>query len=158
MAHVLRLFDGRQPVEDLLLEKTGTVVGIDGEVAHAERRQVLEEVGALRRIDVIVLQSRLDDDTGCRDVGPLDRHAQPRVAGAPTARTDEDVGAAFVKEALIDLLNMPGDGGVVGCREVVARLDIDDVGDVLRDAVTQRVCRTQQALLVGNRLEVFLCL
>ena len=47
MAHELRFLNGRHLVEDVLLQYAIACVGVDGEVAHAERCQVLEEVCAL---------------------------------------------------------------------------------------------------------------
>ena len=64
VAHIFCLFDGGHRIEDILLEDTITRIGIDGEVTHAKTGEVLEEVGALRGIDVVVLQACLYDDTG----------------------------------------------------------------------------------------------
>ena len=106
VADILCFLNGRHTVEDVLLEQTIARVGVDGEVADTERREVLEEVGALRGVDVVVLETGLDDDAGCRDVGPLDGNAQSVVAGAPAARADEHVVLALVEEALVDALNV----------------------------------------------------
>ena len=45
--HVLRLLDGRHLVEQLFLEDAIAGIGVDGEIAHTKRGEVLEEVGAL---------------------------------------------------------------------------------------------------------------
>ena len=55
---------------------------------------------------------------------------------------------------MVDALDVRGDGGVVGSGEVIACLDIDNVGDILGDAVPQRVIAAQQTLLIGNLLQV----
>ena len=47
VAHVLRLLNGRQRVEHAGLQNTVTRIGVDGEVTHAKRGEVLEEVRAL---------------------------------------------------------------------------------------------------------------
>ena len=49
---------------------------------------------------------------------------------------------------------MRSDGRVVGSGEVLAGLHVDDIGDILADAMAQRVIAAQQTLLVGNLLEV----
>ena len=85
VAHKLRFLNGRHAVEDGLLQHTIASVGVDGEVADTKGGEVLEEMGALRGVDMIVLQASLNDDTGSRDVGPLDGDAQPIVAGATTS-------------------------------------------------------------------------
>ena len=72
VAYVLRFLDGRHGVQHIGLQDTVARIGVDGEVTHPERCQVLEEVCALRGVYVVVLQSCLDDDTGGRDVRPLD--------------------------------------------------------------------------------------
>ena len=55
VAHELCLLDSRHLVEDFFLKHAVARIGIDGEVAHAEGCQVLEEVGALRGVYVVVL-------------------------------------------------------------------------------------------------------
>ena len=44
---VLRLLNGRQRVEHVGLQDAVTRIGVDGEVTHAKRGEVLEEVRAL---------------------------------------------------------------------------------------------------------------
>ena len=89
VAHKLRFLNGRHAVEDGLLQHTIASIGVDGEVADTKGGEVLEEMGALRGVDMIVLQTGLDDDAGSGDMRPLDGNAQPVVAGAPAARTNE---------------------------------------------------------------------
>ena len=156
VAYILRLVDGGHVIEDGLLEDAVASVGVDCEIADTKGCEILEEVRALRGVNVIVLETSLDDDAGGRDVGPLDGNAQPRVAGAPTARTNEDVVPACLKEALVDTLNVRGNGGVVGCGEVVAGLDINHIGDIFRDAVSQGVVAAQQTVGIGYLLQVFI--
>lgn len=146
------LIDGWQLIELLFAPDAIATEGVDSEVRDAERGEVLEEVGALRRIDLEIVQSRLDYNPGSRDVRPLDGDAKPRVARAPATRTDVDAVAAFVEELTVDVLDLLGDGGVVasGVGGLVARrrtvgnggcfwcqgLDVDDVLDVVHDAIT----------------------
>ena len=131
VAHKLRLLNGRHLVEEFLLQYAIACIGVDGEVAHAERCQVLEEVGALRGVYMVVLQSCLDDDAGGRDMRPLDGDAQPVVAGAPTTWTDEHVVLVLVQELAVDLLYLVGNLRIVDSREVVVGLDINHVDDIL---------------------------
>ena len=60
----LSLFDCGHRIEHLLAIDTVVGVGVDGEVAHAKAGEVLEEVGALAWIDLEVLESCLNDDSG----------------------------------------------------------------------------------------------
>ena len=81
--------NGGQLVENFLPIDAVASEGVDGEVADAERGEVLEEVCALARIDLEAVQSCLDNDLGCADLRPLDRDAKPRVGASPTARADK---------------------------------------------------------------------
>ena len=155
MAHELRFFHCRHAVEDILLQHTVARIGVDGEVAHSKRGQVLEEVRTLRGVYVVVLQARLHDDARCRDVRPLDGYAQPVVARPPSSRTYQHVVLVLSQEPTVDLLYLVSYPGIVGCREVVVGLHIHHVHHILRDAVSQRVVRAQQALFVGNGSQVF---
>ena len=55
------------------------VVNVDGEVTYSERCEVLEEVRALRWVNVMIWQYLLYYQSGSRDVRPLDRDAEPFV-------------------------------------------------------------------------------
>ena len=73
----LSLFYCGHRIEHLLAVDAVVGVGVDGEVAHAKRREVLEEVRSLARVDTIVLQSHFHDYTCCRYMGPLYRYSEP---------------------------------------------------------------------------------
>ena len=154
VAHVLRLLNGRQRVEHAGLQNTVTRIGVDGEVTHAKRGEVLEEVRALRGIYVVVLQSGLHDDACCGDVRPLHGDAQPVVARTPTARADQDVVLSLIQELAVDLLYFHRYLWIVGGGEVVVGLHIHHIYHVLGDAVTQRVVAAQQAVGVGNLVQI----
>ena len=47
MAYILRFLNGWHSVKDVCLHDAVAGIGIDGEVAHTEGGEVLEEVGAL---------------------------------------------------------------------------------------------------------------
>ena len=113
-------------------------------------------MGALRRVDSVVFQRDFGNDTRCRDLRPPDGNAQPRVARTPSARTDEHVALAFVEELAIETLDFIGYQLVVGGGKIVACLHINHIANILHRTVTERVVGTHQALLVGNRREVFL--
>ena len=155
MAHIFRLLHGRHGVEQFFLEDTVSGIGVDGEIAHAEGGEVLKEVRTLRGVDVIVLQSRLHDDAGGRDVGPLHRDTEPGIGGAPAPWSHEHVVLVCVEELLVDALDMIGDGRIVGGGEVLVSLHIDHILHILRDAVSEGVIGAQQTSVVGNLLEVF---
>ena len=57
VAHEVGLLDSGHRIEYLLLEDAVAGIGVDGEIAYAERGEVLEEVGALGGIDMVVLQT-----------------------------------------------------------------------------------------------------
>ena len=88
VAHVLRLLDGGQPVENVLTVDAVAPEGVDGEIADAQRREVLEEVRALAGINLETVKSCLHDDLSCADMRPFDGDAEPRVAASPAARAD----------------------------------------------------------------------
>ena len=86
---------------------------------------------------------------------PLDGDAQPIVTRAPAARTYEDIVLVLGQELAVNLLYLVGNGGIVGCREVIVCLDIDHIDNILGDAMSQRVMRAQQTLGVWNGRQVF---
>ena len=76
-AHMFGLHHRRHGVELALAEESVATVLVDGEVAHAKRREVLEEVCTLTRVYTIIFQSYLHNYTCCRYVGPLHGYAEP---------------------------------------------------------------------------------
>ncbi len=52
VTHELSLFDCRHGIESRLIVDTIATEGIDREIGDAERGEVLEEVCALRRVDL----------------------------------------------------------------------------------------------------------
>ena len=145
VTYVFRLFYGGQGVEHACLQDAVTRVSVDGEVTHAERGEVLEEVRALRGVYVVVLQSCLYDDACCGDVRPLHGDSQPVVAGAPSSRPYEHVVGTravllkvfAVQELPVDLLYLVSNLRIVGGRKVLVCLDVNHIDDILRDAVSQ---------------------
>ena len=156
MAHILSFLDGRHAVEDFFLKNSIARIGINSEITYSERGEVLEEVGALRRIYMIVLQTCLNDNSGSRDMGPLDWNAQPIVARAPAARTYQDIVFILCQETTVNLLYLVGNDEVVSCSEVIVSLNVDHIDHILRDAMSQRVVRAKQTLRVGNSSQVFI--
>ena len=139
MTHILRLFYGWHRIEHLLVyEATLFGIGIYREIAHAKRGEVLEEVGALTRIDVVILQCHLYDDAGGTDMRPLDRYAQVMITRSPAARTYQHIILAICQELAVDALDIIGYIEVVHRREVVIVLHIHHIGDILADAMVQR--------------------
>ena len=67
MAHMLRLFDGRERIEPVGTTDTLATPSVDREVADAKRCEVLIEVRALRGVDVLSLDTQLPYDAGCGD-------------------------------------------------------------------------------------------
>ena len=88
MADVGGFLDGGEVVEDFLTIDAVASVGVDGEVADAKGGEVLEEVGALRGVNLEAIQASLYDDLCRADLRPLDGNAKPRVAASPTARAN----------------------------------------------------------------------
>ena len=80
--------DGGEVVEDFLTIDAVASEGVDGEVADAKGGEVLEEVGALRGVNLEAIQACLHDDLCRADLRPLDGNAKPRVGTSPTARAN----------------------------------------------------------------------
>ena len=127
---------------------------VDGEIADAERGEVLEEVGTLGGIHMVVLQGRLDDDAGRTDMRPLHGDTQPVVTRAPASRSHEDVILVLSQEATVDLFYLVGDHRVIHGGEVITGLYIDHINDILRDTVAEGVVRTQQTAVIGYILDI----
>ena len=135
---MLSFRDGRHLVEDFLPIDAVVHESVYREVAHTEGGEVLEEMSALTGFDAIVLQTSLHNDFGGGDSRPLDGNAQPRVAGAPTPRSDQHIAAPLLKETAVDGFYFIGNGGIEGGGLVVG-LDIDDVLHVGDDAMAYGV-------------------
>ena len=75
MAYEVGFFYCFHSVENIFLYDAVATEVVNSEIADTEGGEVLEEVGSLRRIYTIVLQSLFHDDTCCRDMGPLYRNA-----------------------------------------------------------------------------------
>ncbi len=85
MANVLGLLNGRQGIKFLLAVDAVAAKRIDSQVADAQARQILEEVGALARIYLEGVEPGLYDDLRGADIRPLDWDDQPRVTNAPAS-------------------------------------------------------------------------
>lgn len=85
---------------------------------------------------------------------PFNGNTQPKVARTPTARPHKNVVSVGAQKAAVDAFNFFGHAIVVGSREVVAVLNVHHVGNVVGNAMPQRVVRTQQALCVGYGRQV----
>ena len=72
MTHMLRLLNRWESVEKRLVVDAVAHEIVDRQVTHAHGGEVLEKVGALARFHTEIAQTSLDNDFGCRDIGPLD--------------------------------------------------------------------------------------
>ena len=155
MAHILRLFYCRHRIQYLLVHETAFFgVGIYREVTHAERGEVLEEMGALARVDVVVLQSYFHDNSGGADMRPLDRHTQIMVARTPTARTYQHIILPFGKELTIDSFDIISHIEIIHRREVIIILYIDHIHHIFADSMPERIVGTEQAVGIRYRLHI----
>jgi hypothetical protein len=75
---------------------TFTEIGIDGEIAHLKRSEILKEMAALRRRHAKIAEARFDDHARAGDFVPLHRNAEPGFIRAPPAYADQEVGEIFV--------------------------------------------------------------
>ena len=159
VADMFCLLDGRQLVEYVLPVDAIASESIDGEIADSERGEVLEEVRALRRVDLEFVYAGFHNDLCCTDMTPPYGNAEPWVAAAPTAGTDEHIGGSLLgvfsqrrilrlcvlsvcwgvvgvlcQEGSVYLLNFLSNGrGVGSCKSF--RLDIDNIAYLIEDAV-----------------------
>ncbi len=118
---------GRLGVEPRPVDVALVGVRVHGQVRDAKRRQVLEEVAALRGGDDEILERGLDDHARGTDLRPVDRDAQPRVRRAPPAGPDQNVRPAGRVQAFVQLADLRRDRRRVRGIEAV-RLDVDHVG------------------------------
>ena len=122
VAHETGLLDGWHLVEHVFAEDALPRVGIDGEIANAKLREVLKEMGSLRRIHTIVLQRHLDNDSRRRDVRPLYGNAQPMIARPPPSWSAKNIVGTLSEELAVDEFDVFGNGGVVHRREIIVGL------------------------------------
>ena len=157
MAHILRLLYCRHRIQYLLVHKTSSFgVCINREVTHAERGEVLEEMGALARVDVVVLQSYFHDDSGSTDMRPLDRHTQIMVARTPTARTYQHIILPFGKELAVDTFDIISHIEIIHRREVIIILHINHIYHIFTDSMPERIVGTEQTVGIRYRLHILI--
>ena len=154
MPHKLGLLDSRHGIKHFFPPNALAQESIDGEIAHAEAREVLEEMGALAGVDAVVFESCLDNEFRGTDVRPFHRDAQPIVTRPPASWSHEHIPFSLIEETTVELLYLTSDGGVIGGREMLIGLDIHHIADLLIDAMAERHVRTEQAVFISNRGEV----
>ena len=91
MPQVSGFLYGRLGIEKRLVVDAIIHIGIDGEIAHAKRGEILEEVSTLTGIYTIVCQTGLNNDTCRTDVGPFHWNTQPSVTASPASRANQNV-------------------------------------------------------------------
>ena len=135
MAEIFGFFHRRQGVQIFFIEPAISLKRIDREIANPERRQILEEMRSLARIDTIVLQPAFHNDAGIADMRPFHRNAQPGIAAAPTAGTDQDIVLFLCGEPAVHLLDVVSYQLVVGRVESTG-LHIYDILHIRHDAMS----------------------
>ncbi len=154
MPHMFRLLDSRHGIQQVLPPDALTRDGIDGEITDTETGEVLEEMRSLAWVYAVVFECHLSDEFCAADMGPFHGNAQPIVTGAPTSGSDEHIPLALGKEFSIDALYLGGYHRIVGSGEIVVRLYVDHVRDLLTDAMPQRQMRTEQTILIRDGAQV----
>ena len=129
MANILRFLNGRHLIEQFLTEDSIAGIRVNGEVANAEARQILEEVRSLRGVYVVVLQTCLYNNPSSRDMRPFHGYAKPIVTTASTAWANKDVVLPFIQELAVQLFYLGCNHGVIGGGEVIVGLDVNDIYD-----------------------------
>ena len=85
---------------------------------------------------------------------PLHRNAQPCVTAAPTSRTYKHIISSCIEELQVHLLYFPGNGLIV--RSTVSiRLDVDDIINIVHDAMPQWIIRTEHHVFIRYQRQVF---
>ena len=108
MPQILAFVYGRLCIQEVLIIHAIIHKGINSEVAHTERSQILEEVGPLAGIYAIIRQSGFHNDAGGTDMWPFYRNTQPCVTATLTSGPNENIIPAFIKELLVQFLYFPG--------------------------------------------------
>ena len=85
VAHIFEIGQHGAAVQPVPVYEARVLFRVDGKIADAERGQVVEEVRAVGGVGRKSAVSGLDYDLGMRDMVPLHRDAQERVARAPAA-------------------------------------------------------------------------
>src|SRR5208283_4851980 len=80
-----------------------TQVRVHREIAHLKRRQILEEMAALRWRHTEVPESCLHDHSRARDLVPLHRNPQPRFVRAPPPHAHQQVRPALLVQLGIEV-------------------------------------------------------
>ena len=114
----MRLVFGGHSVKAGFVERAVALVGANGEIAHAKRREVLEKMRALARVYAEVLDPAFHHRLGTRYVRPFHGNAQRGVAAAPTPRPYKHVTFAASRQLLVEIAYFGGD--VAGAQRVEA--------------------------------------
>ena len=109
----------------------------------------------LAGINAVISQSRLHYHTGCRDVRPLHRNTQPRVAASPTSGTDKHIVLPLVQELLIDLFYLPSNSLIIGSTVAVC-LHIDNILNLVHNAMSQRIIRAKNHLIIRYIVQILI--
>ena len=115
----MRLVFGGQCVEAGFIERAVALVGANGEIAYAKRREVLEKVRALACVYAEVLDPTFHHRLGARYVRPFHGYAQRGVAAAPTPRPYKHVTLAASRQLLVDIAYFGSDVAGAQCVEAV---------------------------------------
>ena len=130
-------------VQPFLVERTVVGIGADGEIAHAERCKVLEEMRALAGVDAVSRQAALHDNARAADLRPLHGNAQPRVRAAPTSRSHQHIASFLVLQPLVQQVQFPCNVFGMGRVEML-RPHVDHVLHVNHLSVAQHRSAFQQ--------------
>src|SRR5262245_4468028 len=95
--------------EPVPADRSAGRAAVYGQIRNREGRQVVKEMRALRRLDLEIVEVRLDERRDTRDLRPRHWNSEPRISRAPASRTDEQVAAAFAAQCCVPALQCAHD-------------------------------------------------
>ena len=135
MAEIFGFLHCGQGVQIFFIEPAISLKRVDRKIANPERGQILEEMRSLARIYTIIFQSAFHNDTSIADMRPFHRNAQPGIATAPTAGTDQYIIFFLSGEFPVYLLDIVSDQLIVG-RTESSGLHIYDILHIRHNAMS----------------------
>ena len=155
MTQEFRFVYRRLGIKEILIVNTVIHKSVDSEIAYSERSQVLEEVCALTRIYAVISQTGFHYHTGSRNMRPFHRNTQPCIAASPTSRTDKYIILTFIQELPVDFFFFLSNSLIVRST-VTLSLYIDNIVNFVHNAMSQRIIRTKDNVLIPYLIQIFI--
>ncbi len=142
-------------IQEILVNESVAGMRVNGEISHTERSEILEKMRALRRVYMVVLDSRFNDNPCLAYVGPFHGNSEPGVTAAPPSRTDEHITLVVFYKSVVKLFYFPSHKAVVLGIEILG-FDIHNVINIVHNALSQDAVALDYSFITRNGTDILL--